>query len=60
MQPAVIFDLDGVLVDSFTALLDAWKIMTLAEGLSFDEPCGFLQSVTSKTSPDNSARETKN
>ena len=36
MQPAVIFDMDGVLVDSFAAHLGAWKSMALAEGLTFE------------------------
>jgi beta-phosphoglucomutase len=36
MQPVVIFDMDGVLVDSFAAHLDAWKTMAAAEGLPFD------------------------
>jgi beta-phosphoglucomutase len=36
MQPAVIFDMDGVLVDSYAAHLDAWKSMASAEDLTFE------------------------
>jgi HAD superfamily hydrolase (TIGR01509 family) len=36
MRPAVIFDMDGVLVDSFASHRDAWKAMAIAEGLTFD------------------------
>jgi beta-phosphoglucomutase len=36
MPLAVIFDMDGVLVDSFQAHLQAWKSMARDEGLPFD------------------------
>jgi len=36
MVPAVIFDMDGVLVDSFQAHLLAWESMARGEGLRFD------------------------
>jgi hypothetical protein len=35
MQPAVIFDKDGVLVDSFAAHRNAWMAMARTEGLDF-------------------------
>jgi beta-phosphoglucomutase len=36
MRPAVIFDMDGVLVDSFAAHRDACMTMIQAEGIAFD------------------------
>lgn len=36
MHAAVIFDMDGVLVDSFALHREVWKQMALAEGLPFD------------------------
>jgi beta-phosphoglucomutase len=36
MQFAVIFDMDGVLVDSFAAHREAWMTMAVANGLAFD------------------------
>jgi len=36
-QPAVIFDMDGVLVDSYAAHREAWRAMGAADGLPFDE-----------------------
>jgi beta-phosphoglucomutase len=40
MALAVIFDMDGVLVDSFDAHREAWKAMADSEGLPFD-PAAF-------------------
>lgn len=37
MEQAVIFDMDGVLVDSYAAHREAWRAMAAAEGLPFDE-----------------------
>lgn len=40
MKCAVIFDVDGVLVDSYAAHHEAWRAMAAAEGLPpFDEAC---------------------
>jgi beta-phosphoglucomutase-like phosphatase (HAD superfamily) len=43
MQPAVIFDMEGVLVDSFAAHRDAWMTMAQTEGIKFGPAQNFRQ-----------------
>ena len=36
-QPAVIFDMDGVLVDSYRAHFESWQVVAAEEGLTYSE-----------------------
>lgn len=38
MSPAVIFDVDGVLVDSYRAHLESWQLLARDTGVPFGEP----------------------